>query len=43
MMLDTPEQCAEKLVDLCMPTYAENGRLYDYFTKTYLEFRKPTA
>jgi NAD(P)-dependent dehydrogenase (short-subunit alcohol dehydrogenase family) len=42
MTLDTPEQCAEKLADLCMPDYTGNGKLYDYRTKTYLEFRKPT-
>lgn len=42
MTLDTPEQCAEKLVELCLPSYNETGRLYDYFAKDYLEFRKPS-
>jgi NAD(P)-dependent dehydrogenase (short-subunit alcohol dehydrogenase family) len=43
MTLDTAAQCATKLVDMCVPSYTENGRLYDYFTKTYLEFRKPSV
>ena len=42
MTLDTPEQCAVKVVDLCVPSYNETGRLYDYFAKDYLEFRKPS-
>jgi len=43
MTLDTPEQCAEKLVELCLPSYNETGKLYDYFAKGYLEFRKPSV
>jgi NAD(P)-dependent dehydrogenase (short-subunit alcohol dehydrogenase family) len=42
MILDTPEQCAEKLVALCLPSYNETGRLYDYIIKDFIEFRKPT-
>ena len=30
MTLDTPENCAEKIVDLCLPSYGETGTLYNY-------------
>jgi NAD(P)-dependent dehydrogenase (short-subunit alcohol dehydrogenase family) len=42
MILDTPEQCAEKLVELCLPSYTNTGTLYDYIIKGFVEFRKPT-
>ena len=28
MTLDTPENCAAKIVDLCLPGYMETGTLY---------------
>ena len=39
MTLDTPEQAAEKLVELCLPTFNETCKLYDYPTKTIRDFK----
>ena len=36
MTLDTPENCAEKIVDLCLPSYVETGTLYSYRVKKFL-------
>lgn len=41
MTLDTPEQAAEFIVPLCLPSFMENGRFYDYPTKTLMNFRPP--
>ena len=41
--LDTPEQCAEKLVELCLPTFTETGKLYDYAARGYIDFVKPSV
>jgi NAD(P)-dependent dehydrogenase (short-subunit alcohol dehydrogenase family) len=41
MTLDTPEQAAEKVVELCLPGFAESGKLYQYPTRTLMEFRPP--
>jgi NAD(P)-dependent dehydrogenase (short-subunit alcohol dehydrogenase family) len=43
MALDTPEQCAEKLVELCLPGYQETGKLYDYAARGYIDFVKPSV
>jgi NAD(P)-dependent dehydrogenase (short-subunit alcohol dehydrogenase family) len=42
MILPTPEQVAEKILDLCLPTFTETGKLYDYPAGKLLEFRLPT-
>jgi NAD(P)-dependent dehydrogenase (short-subunit alcohol dehydrogenase family) len=39
--LDTPEQAAEAILPLCLPTWNETGKLYDYPTRTLLSFRAP--
>jgi NAD(P)-dependent dehydrogenase (short-subunit alcohol dehydrogenase family) len=39
MTLDTPEQAAEKLVELCLPGFEQTGKLYDYPTKTIRDFK----
>jgi len=39
--LPTPDQVAEKIVDLCLPSFAETGRLFDYPSGTLLEFLEP--
>jgi NAD(P)-dependent dehydrogenase (short-subunit alcohol dehydrogenase family) len=39
--LDKPHQVAEKILELCLPSFEETGRLYDYPTKTLMEFRPP--
>ena len=41
MTLPTPEQVAEKILDLCLPSFSETGKLYDYRAKKLLEFRHP--
>jgi NAD(P)-dependent dehydrogenase (short-subunit alcohol dehydrogenase family) len=41
MTLDTPEQVAEFIVPMCAPSWSETGKLYDYKTRTLLNFRGP--
>jgi NAD(P)-dependent dehydrogenase (short-subunit alcohol dehydrogenase family) len=41
MTLDPPEYVAEKIVALCLPSFGETGRLYDYPSKKFLDFRRP--
>jgi NAD(P)-dependent dehydrogenase (short-subunit alcohol dehydrogenase family) len=41
MTLPTPEQVAEKILDLCLPAFSETGKLYDYPSAKLLEFRPP--
>jgi NAD(P)-dependent dehydrogenase (short-subunit alcohol dehydrogenase family) len=41
MTLDTPEQVAAFIVPLCLPSFTETGRLYDYPTRTLKAFRPP--
>ena len=40
--LDTPDQVAERILELCLPRFQETGKLYDYRQKALLEFRRPT-
>ena len=41
MTLDTPENVAEKIVDLCLPSYTETGKIYDFPSGKLQEFRRP--
>jgi NAD(P)-dependent dehydrogenase (short-subunit alcohol dehydrogenase family) len=41
MTLPTPEQVAEKIFDLCLPSFTATGRLYDYPAGRLLEFKQP--
>jgi len=41
MTLDTPEQVAELVVPMCLPSLTENGRLYNYPSRALLNFRPP--
>jgi NAD(P)-dependent dehydrogenase (short-subunit alcohol dehydrogenase family) len=41
LTLDTPEQAAELIVPLCLPTWSETGKFYDYPTRTLMSFRGP--
>ncbi len=41
MTLDAPEQVAEFVVPMCLPPWTENGRLYDYPSRSLLNFRPP--
>lgn len=41
MKLETPMQVAEEIVKLCLPSFEETGKLYDYPTRKLLAFRSP--
>jgi NAD(P)-dependent dehydrogenase (short-subunit alcohol dehydrogenase family) len=41
MTLQTPEEVAEKILDLCLPGFTETGKLYDFYARKLLEFRPP--
>jgi NAD(P)-dependent dehydrogenase (short-subunit alcohol dehydrogenase family) len=42
MTLETPDKAAEKIVELCLPSTQESGKLYDYRQGRFLEFRRPS-
>jgi NAD(P)-dependent dehydrogenase (short-subunit alcohol dehydrogenase family) len=42
MTLDVPENVAEKILDLCLPSYVETGTLYNYRVKKFLTFTPPS-
>ena len=39
--LKRPDQVAEKIVDLCLPSFTETGKLYDHPSARLLSFRPP--
>ncbi|HVX99861.1 MAG TPA: SDR family NAD(P)-dependent oxidoreductase [Pseudorhodoplanes sp.] len=39
--LKTPDQAAEKIVELCLPSFSESGKLYDFPSGKLLSFRGP--
>jgi NAD(P)-dependent dehydrogenase (short-subunit alcohol dehydrogenase family) len=41
MGLKTADQVAEKIVELCLPSFTETGKLYDYPSGRLLSFRSP--
>jgi NAD(P)-dependent dehydrogenase (short-subunit alcohol dehydrogenase family) len=41
MKLPTPAQVAAKLVDLCLPSFTETGKIYDFPSGKLQEFRRP--
>ncbi len=41
MTLPTPEEVADKILDLCLPSFTETGKLYDYRAGKLLEFMQP--
>jgi len=41
MTLDTPENVAGKIVDLCLPAYSQTGTLYNYRVRKFLTFTPP--
>jgi NAD(P)-dependent dehydrogenase (short-subunit alcohol dehydrogenase family) len=41
MTLPTPEQVADKIVELCLPGFSETGKLYDYRAGKLLDFKDP--
>src|SRR6266478_6303366 len=42
LTLETPDKVAPHIVDLCLPTVRENGKLYSYPQRRYLDFRPPS-
>jgi NAD(P)-dependent dehydrogenase (short-subunit alcohol dehydrogenase family) len=42
MTLPTPEEVAEKIVELCLPSFAETGKLYDFPARRLLDFQPPS-
>ena len=41
MTLDTPDQVAEKILELCLPSFGETGKIYDYRYKKLLSYCPP--
>src|SRR5689334_15493740 len=41
LTLDTPEQVAEFILPMCLPSWNETGKLYDYPRRTLMNFRAP--
>jgi NAD(P)-dependent dehydrogenase (short-subunit alcohol dehydrogenase family) len=41
MTLPTPEEVAEKIVELCLPGCTETGKLYDFPARKLLDFIEP--
>jgi NAD(P)-dependent dehydrogenase (short-subunit alcohol dehydrogenase family) len=41
MTLPTPEQVAETILPLCLPSFSQTGKLYDYRAGKLLEFAQP--
>ena len=41
MTLPSPEQVAEKILDLCLPSFSETGKIYDYRADKLQEFMRP--
>ena len=41
LTLNTPDQAAAFIVPMCAPDWTETGKLYDYPTRTLMNFRVP--
>jgi hypothetical protein len=41
MILPTPEEVAEKIIELCLPGVTETGKLYDFPERKLLDFVPP--
>jgi len=42
MTLDVPENVAEKILDLCLPSDIDTGTLYNYRVKKFLNWTAPS-
>jgi NAD(P)-dependent dehydrogenase (short-subunit alcohol dehydrogenase family) len=42
MMLETPDKVADKIVELCLPSLQESGKLYDLRKGHFLQFQPPS-
>jgi NAD(P)-dependent dehydrogenase (short-subunit alcohol dehydrogenase family) len=43
MTLDTPEQAAEFIVPMCLPTWTETDSVFDYPSRAVMKFRAPAG
>jgi NAD(P)-dependent dehydrogenase (short-subunit alcohol dehydrogenase family) len=43
MTLDTPEQVADIIIPMCLPSWSETGKLYDYASREVMSFGSPPA
>jgi NAD(P)-dependent dehydrogenase (short-subunit alcohol dehydrogenase family) len=43
MTLDTPEQVADLIIPMCLPSWNETGKLYDYASHEVMSFGSPPA
>jgi NAD(P)-dependent dehydrogenase (short-subunit alcohol dehydrogenase family) len=43
MTLPTPDEVAAAMVPLCLPSFAESGRLYDFRRRRLLQFQPPVG
>jgi len=41
LTLDTPEQAAEFIATMCLPSWTETGKFYDYPNRSLMSFRAP--
>ena len=41
MTLPSPEQVAEKMLDLCLPSFSETGKIYDFRSGMLQDFARP--
>ena len=41
MTLPTPEEVAAAIVPLCLPSFTETGKVYDFRLNKLLSFRPP--
>ena len=41
MTLETPDKVAEKIIELCLPSMQESGKVYSHQKGKFLEFRPP--
>jgi NAD(P)-dependent dehydrogenase (short-subunit alcohol dehydrogenase family) len=41
MTLPTPEEVADKIVDICLPSCTETGKVYDFRAGKFLQFLQP--
>jgi hypothetical protein len=39
--LPTPEQVAETMLELCLPSFSETGKIYDFPSGKLQEFQRP--
>jgi NAD(P)-dependent dehydrogenase (short-subunit alcohol dehydrogenase family) len=42
LTLDTPEQVADLIVPLCLPSWSETGKIFDYKSRKTLDFHPPS-